>query len=41
MCERGLQARARRRRKNTTRPGRSDGRAPDLIGRQFGAEQLN
>jgi putative transposase len=41
MCEQGLQARARRRRKNTTRPGRSDRRAPDLIGRQFGAEQLN
>ncbi|HVI36047.1 MAG TPA: IS3 family transposase [Gaiellales bacterium] len=41
MHELGLQARPRRRRKSTTRPGRSDRRAPDLIGRDFGAEALN
>src|SRR4051812_833240 len=41
MREQGLVARPKRRRKSTTRPGRSNRRAPDLIGRQFGAEQLN
>jgi putative transposase len=41
MREQGLVARPKRRRKGTTRPGRSDRRAPDLIGRHFGAEALN
>jgi putative transposase len=41
LREQGLAARPRRRRRSTTRPGRSDRRAPDLIGRQFAAEQLN
>jgi putative transposase len=41
MREQGLVARPKRRRKSTTRPGRSDRRAPDLIGRHFGAEALN
>ena len=41
LREQGLQARPKRRRRNTTRPGRSDRRAPDLIGRQFAAEGLN
>jgi len=41
MREQGLVARPRRRRRNTTRPGRSDRRAPDLIGRDFAAEELN
>ncbi len=37
MREQGLAARAKRRRKSTTRPGRSPWRAPDLIGRAFAA----
>src|SRR3954471_11485074 len=37
LREQGLAARPKRRRKNTTRPGRSDRRAPDLIGRPVGA----
>jgi transposase InsO family protein len=41
MREQGLQARPKRRRKGTTRPGRGDRRAPDLIGRDFAAEGLN
>ncbi|MEV0286462.1 IS3 family transposase, partial [Kribbella sp. NPDC050820] len=41
MRELGLQARRKRRRKRTTRPGRGGWRAPDLIGRDFGTEQLN
>jgi putative transposase len=42
LREQGLQARPkRRRRKGTTRPGRGDRRAPDLIGRDFAAEGLN
>jgi putative transposase len=41
MREQGLVARPKRRRRSTTRPGRSDRRAPDLIGRDFGAEALN
>jgi hypothetical protein len=41
LGEQGLAARPKRRRKNTTRPERGDRRAPDLIGRDFGAEQLN
>jgi putative transposase len=41
MRELGLQARRKRRRKQTTRRGRGRWRAPDLIGRHFGTEQLN
>jgi len=41
MAELGLQARRKRRRKQTTRQGRGKWRAPDLIGRDFGTEQLN
>jgi transposase InsO family protein len=41
MRELGLQARRKRRRKQTTRQGRGRWRAPDLIGRHFGTEQLN
>jgi putative transposase len=41
MREQGLQARPKRRRRGTTRPGRSDRRAADLIGRNFAAERLN
>lgn len=41
MRELGLQARRKRRRKQTTRQGRGRWRAPDLIGRQFAAEGLN
>ncbi|HZW42801.1 MAG TPA: DDE-type integrase/transposase/recombinase, partial [Dermatophilaceae bacterium] len=41
MRELGLQARRKRRRKQTTRQGRSRWRAPDLIGRDFAADQLN
>ena len=41
MREQGLQARPKRRRRNTTRPGRGDRRAPDLIGRDFAADQVN
>jgi putative transposase len=41
MHEQGLKARTRRRRKQTTRPGRGRWRAPDLIGRDFGADQVN
>jgi transposase InsO family protein len=41
MRELGLQARRKRRRKQTTRSGRGRWRAPDRIGRQFGTEQLN
>jgi putative transposase len=41
LREQGLAARPRRRRRSTTRPGRSDRRAPDLIGRAFAAAQLN
>lgn len=41
MRELGLAARPKRRRKNTTRQGRGRWRAPDLIGRDFGAEGLN
>jgi transposase InsO family protein len=39
--ELGLQARRKRRRKQTTRPGRGRWRAPDLIRRDFATEQLN
>jgi transposase InsO family protein len=41
MAEQGLAARARRRRKATTRPGRGRWRAPDLVKRQFPAARLN
>jgi putative transposase len=41
MRELGLAARRRRRRKNTTRQGRGRWRAPDLIGRQFAAQELD
>jgi len=40
MREQGLIARAPRRRKQTTRQGRGRWRAPDLIGRDFAAEQV-
>ncbi len=36
-----LVARAKRRRTSTTRPGKGRWRAPDLIGRDFPAQQLN
>ena len=41
MREQRLAARATRRRKHTTRPGKGRWRAPDLIGRDFPAERLN
>ena len=41
MREMDLVARRRRRRKGTTRPGRGRWRAPDLIGRDFAAAQVN
>jgi putative transposase len=37
MREQGLRARAAKRRKSTTRPGKGRWRAPDLIGRDFPA----
>ena len=41
MREQHLVARAKKRRKQTTRQGRGRWRAPDLIGRDFAAEQVN
>jgi transposase InsO family protein len=41
LREQGLQARPKRHRRSTTRPGRGRQPAPDLIGRDFAAEQLN
>lgn len=41
MREQHLVARAKKRRKTTTRLGRGRWRAPDLIGRDFAAEQVN
>jgi transposase InsO family protein len=41
MRELGLRARRKRRRKQTTRPGRGKWRAPDLIARDFAASGLN
>lgn len=41
MREQGLAARARKRRKGTTRLGKGRWRAPDLIGRDFSASGLN
>jgi putative transposase len=41
MRELGLQARSKRRRRQTTRQGRGRWRAPDLIGRDFAADAVN
>jgi putative transposase len=41
MSELGLAARRKKRRKATTRPGRGQWRAPDLVRRDFPARQLN
>lgn len=41
MRELGLRARPGRRRKQTTRQGKGRWRAPDLIGRDFAADQVN
>jgi transposase InsO family protein len=41
MREQGLRARAKKRRKNTTRQGKGRWRAPDLIGRDFPASTVN
>jgi putative transposase len=41
MAEQGLRARSKRRRRGGTRPSRGRWRAPDLVGRQFGAAVLN
>jgi transposase InsO family protein len=41
MAEQRLVARARRKRRATTRPGRGRWRAPDLVGRQFRAHRPN
>lgn len=41
MREQHLRARPRRRRRGSTRPGRGRWRAPDLIGRDFAADQVN
>jgi transposase InsO family protein len=41
MAEHGLQARPKRRRRGGTRPGRGRWRAPDLVGRDFAADQIN
>ena len=41
MAEMGLAARPRRRRKGTTRPGKGRWKAPDLVKRDFPAEQIN
>lgn len=41
MRELGLQARRKRRRRSTTRPGRGKWRAPDLIRRDFPADAAN
>jgi putative transposase len=41
MRELGLRSRPKRRRKQTTRQGKGRWRAPDLIGRDFAADQLN
>jgi transposase InsO family protein len=41
MAEQGLRARPNRRRHQTTRSGRGQWRAPDLVGRDFAAEQVN
>jgi putative transposase len=41
MREHQLAARAKKRRRGTTRPGRGRWRAPDLIGRDFATDQVN
>jgi putative transposase len=41
MREQGLAARREKRRKATTRPGRGRWRAPDLVGRDFPAQEIN
>jgi putative transposase len=41
LREQGLAARAKKKRKSTTRPGRGRWRAPDLVKRDFPASQLN
>jgi HTH-like domain/Integrase core domain len=41
MREQGLAARRKRRRRATTRPGKGRWRAPDLVKRDFGAQQVN
>jgi putative transposase len=41
MAEMGLAARPKRRRKGTTRPGKGRWTAPDLVQRDFPAEQIN
>ena len=41
MAEQGLRARATRRRRNTTRPGKGRWHAPDLVNRDFTARRMN
>jgi putative transposase len=41
MAEQGLKARSKRRRKQTTRQGKGKWRAPDLVCRDFDADQVN
>jgi putative transposase len=41
MAQQGLVARPKRRRKNTTHPGRGRWRAPDQVKRDFSAERIN
>jgi len=41
MAEMGLAARPKKRRKGTTRPGKGRWKAPDLVKRDFPAEQVN
>ena len=41
MAELGLAARRKKKRKATTRPGRSRWRAPDLVRRDFPAQEIN
>jgi len=40
MAEQGLRARTKRRRKQTTRPAKGHWQAPDLVCRNFGADQV-
>ena len=41
MREQGLAARRKKKRKATTRPGKGRWRAPDLVGRDFPAQEIN
>jgi len=41
MAEQGLRARAKRRRRSTTRPGQGRWHAPDLVNRDFTARRIN